>query len=106
MKRHRARQPAQRKGFLTEGFTRSEVARAADSRQPGQPSAVPALLRANPAGRFLSATGNRGWLLGLLLVLATVLAYQPAWQGGFLWDDDFYLTQNRMLFEPGGLKQM
>ncbi|MGD0261153.1 MAG: tetratricopeptide repeat protein [Verrucomicrobiota bacterium] len=106
MKRHRARQPAQRKGFLTEGFTRSEVARAADSRQPGQPSAVPALLRANPAGRFLSATGNRGWLLGLLLVLATVLAYQPVWHGGFLWDDDIHITNNRMLVEPDGLKQI
>jgi hypothetical protein len=24
----------------------------------------------------------------ILLVLVTVLAYQPVWQGGFIWDDD------------------
>jgi peptidoglycan/LPS O-acetylase OafA/YrhL len=69
-----------------------------------------AISPAHPTGDglagLLAGGSNRGWLLGLLLVLATVLAYQPAWQGGFLWDDDFYLTQNRMLFEPGGLKQM
>jgi len=69
-----------------------------------------AISPAHPTGDglagLLAGGSNRGWLLGLLLVLATVLAYQPAWQGGFLWDDDFYLTQNRMLFEPGGLKQI
>ena len=65
---------------------------------------------AHPAGLglagFLARWSSRGWLPGLLLVLATVLAYQPVWQGGFLWDDDIYLTQNRMLVEPGGLKQI
>jgi hypothetical protein len=55
---------------------------------------------------FLARGSSRGWLLGLLLVFATVVAYQPAWQGGFLWDDDFYLTQNRVLVESGGLKRI
>ena len=56
--------------------------------------------------KFLARWSSQGWLPGLLLVLATILAYQPAWQGGFLWDDDFYLTQNRVLVEPGGLKRI
>ena len=55
---------------------------------------------------FWARGSSRSWLLGLLLIFATVLAYQPAWQGGFLWDDDFYLTQNRVLVEPGGLKRI
>ena len=28
------------------------------------------------------------WLLGALLVVATFIAYQPAWRAGFIWDDD------------------
>jgi tetratricopeptide (TPR) repeat protein len=55
---------------------------------------------------FLARWSSRGWLLGLLLVFGIVLAYQPVWHGGFLWDDDIHITQNRMLFEPDGLKQI
>jgi hypothetical protein len=33
---------------------------------------------------FLRSSRNRAWLLGLLLVAATLLAYQPAWQAGFI----------------------
>jgi tetratricopeptide (TPR) repeat protein len=36
---------------------------------------------------------NRDWLLGLLLIIATLMAYQPAWHGQRLWDDDAHLTQ-------------
>ncbi|MGA2060063.1 MAG: hypothetical protein ABSG67_06250, partial [Thermoguttaceae bacterium] len=32
------------------------------------------------------------WLLGAALVIAVFLAYQPAWQGGFIWDDDAHVT--------------
>lgn len=31
-------------------------------------------------------------LLGLLLVLATLAAYQPVWHAGFIWDDDAHVT--------------
>jgi tetratricopeptide (TPR) repeat protein len=55
---------------------------------------------------FLARWSSRGWLLGLLLVFATVLAYQPAWRGSFLWDDDFFLVQNRTLSEPGGMQRI
>ncbi len=39
----------------------------------------------------------------LVIVLLTAAAYLPALRGGFLWDDDIYLTGNRLLTEPGGL---
>ena len=32
------------------------------------------------------------WLFAGILVLAVFLAYQPAWQGGFIWDDDKHVT--------------
>ena len=32
------------------------------------------------------------WLLAAALVIAVFLAYQPAWQGGFIWDDDAHVT--------------
>ena len=43
------------------------------------------------------------WLLALALVIAIVLAYQPAWNGAFIWDDDTYVTYNPLLTAPDGL---
>ena len=42
-------------------------------------------------------------LLGWLLVLMTVVAYLPAFQAGFIWDDDEYVTKNPLLTAPDGL---
>src|SRR5580698_2248291 len=57
---------------------------------------------------------TRGWLCGLLLVVATLLAYQPAWQGKPIWDDAAHLTYPelrswnglvRIWGDPGTLQQ-
>jgi tetratricopeptide (TPR) repeat protein len=39
-------------------------------------------------------------------VLATLAAYAPAWRAGFIWDDDVYVTQNRLLTAPDGLRRI
>jgi tetratricopeptide (TPR) repeat protein len=49
---------------------------------------------------------RRTWLLGLLLAAAVVLAYQPAWHAGFIWDDDVYVTNNKLLTAPDGLERI
>jgi len=41
--------------------------------------------------------------LGAVIVIATVLAYLPAMQAGFIWDDDAHISANRTLRAPGGL---
>src|ERR1044071_5100952 len=46
------------------------------------------------------------WLLGALLVVATFIAYQPAWRAGFIWDDDAYVTRNALLTAPDGLRRI
>jgi len=61
---------------------------------------------ANGMAGLLPSSRNRGWLLGLLLVAATLIAYQPAWHGGFIWDDNVYVTQNKLLTAPDGLKRI
>jgi protein O-mannosyl-transferase len=43
------------------------------------------------------------WLMAVLLVLVTVLAYQPVWHAGFIWDDDALLLQNPGIQTPGSL---
>jgi len=43
---------------------------------------------------------------GFFLVAAVILAYQPAWRAGFIWDDDAYVTQNPLLTAPDGLKRI
>lgn len=45
---------------------------------------------------------HRIWLLLPLLLLAVLAAYQPAWHGGMLWDDDAHITPSA-LRSPGGL---
>ncbi len=50
--------------------------------------------------------GKRDWLFALLLVAAVIVAYQPAWHGGFIWDDDAYVTGNKLLWSPDGLKRI
>lgn len=47
-----------------------------------------------------------GWLWGLLLVGATILVYQKAWQAGYVWDDEIYVTGNKLLTAPDGLKRI
>src|SRR5256714_9485794 len=50
---------------------------------------------------------KRGYLiLALVLVVTTILAYQPAWHGGFIWDDDAYITNNELLTAPDGLRRI
>jgi hypothetical protein len=44
--------------------------------------------------------------LGLLLAVAAIVAYLPALRGGFIWDDDAYVTQNALLTAPDGLSQI
>src|SRR5437667_1855398 len=45
----------------------------------------------------------RVYLFGLLLAVVTIFAYKPAWNGGFIWDDDAYVTNNELLTAPDGL---
>ena len=72
---------------------------AAKAKQP-IPVPPPAQRRADARG--IKAICYR-WAPGLVLVAATLLAYQPAWNGGFLWDDDAYVTDNPLLKAPDGL---
>ncbi len=60
------------------------------------------LIRPNTSGQ----TRNRGWILGIVLVLATAVAYQQAWHAGYVWDDDVYVTGNKLLTAPDGLKRI
>ena len=55
-----------------------------------------------PAADTDEAFRPRDWLFAAALVVAVFLAYQPAWQGGFIWDDDTHLLNNPVL-TPGGL---
>ena len=55
------------------------------------------------AGRRFSPLPG-GWLFGLFLVLVTLLAYQPVWHAGFIWDDEHYVTENALLHSVDGLR--
>src|SRR5947208_8584551 len=49
---------------------------------------------------------TRACVLGLLLAAITIFAYRPAWNGGFLWDDDDYIVKNHLLTAPNGLQRI
>jgi tetratricopeptide (TPR) repeat protein len=42
----------------------------------------------------------------VLLAVATIVVYQKAWGAGFIWDDDLYVTQNKLLTAPDGLSRI
>jgi len=78
------------------------------NRQPSRSSAAGRLQSsldscANGPSGFLRVAWNRGWLPGLLLVAATMLAYSPALHGGFLWDDESHIVGNSALRSLAGL---
>ena len=58
--------------------------------------------------------GKRDWILGLVLVFAIIIAYQPAWNGLPIWDDNAHITQPalrplqglaRIWMQPGASQQ-
>jgi len=48
---------------------------------------------------------NRSFLAGLLVAL-TLVAYRPALDAGFVWDDDDYVTENAALRSADGLRRI
>ena len=46
-----------------------------------------------PASAAASPLARWEWLLLVALVLSIFFVYQPAWQGGFIWDDDAHVTK-------------
>jgi tetratricopeptide (TPR) repeat protein len=46
------------------------------------------------------------WVAGALIVIATMAAYWPALSGGFIWDDDDYVTKNEHLTSLRGLIEL
>src|SRR6266446_3105134 len=54
----------------------------------------------------LGSAHTLAWLGALVLCALTIFAYQPAWHGGFIWDDDRYVTHNHLLTEPDGLRRI
>ena len=43
------------------------------------------------------------WLLSAVILAAVLIAYIPAINGGFIWDDDDYVTENPVLRDMAGL---
>ena len=52
-----------------------------------------------PPSSFFPLSRNSDWVLGCLLAVATIIAYQHVWHAGFIWDDDAHVT-------PPGLQSL
>src|SRR6266571_4961876 len=63
-----------------------------------------AMLRNMP--KLLASPRSRAWFFALVLAALTIFAYRPAWNGGFVWDDDVYITNNELLTAPDGLRRI
>src|SRR6267143_6874478 len=49
---------------------------------------------------------GRTRIFAVVLAAVTILAYRPAWHGGFLWDDDDYIINNELLTAPHGWQRI
>jgi Tfp pilus assembly protein PilF len=57
--------------------------------------------------RYLEEHWQIATALGaLVIIVATLIAYIPAMRGGFVWDDDYYVTNNRLLTSWDGLQKI
>src|SRR5262245_41293662 len=57
------------------------------------------------ASRIFSPRG-RAWIFAVVLAAVTMVAYRPAWHGGFLWDDDDYIIKKELLTAPDGWQRI
>jgi Tfp pilus assembly protein PilF len=63
--------------------------------------------RATRAGAVESNRDRRaGLAAAMLLVSMTVVAYVPVFSAGFVWDDDYHVTENRNLRSLDGLRRL
>ncbi len=46
---------------------------------------------------------DMSWPLAFVLVVVTILAYQPVWHAGFVWDDDALIVGNPLIRASDGL---
>ncbi len=70
----------------------------------GQPTdSAPAHRSMASARAAKTSSVLKTWVCAFVLVLITLLAYQPVWRAGFIWDDDFYVTNNTPLHTVDGL---
>ena len=56
--------------------------------------------------RFFLPPPVLAWLGIATLSVLTIVVYRPAWNGGFIWDDDRYVTHNYLLTAPDGLRRI
>src|SRR5881409_1721605 len=56
--------------------------------------------------KVLASPRSRAWFFALVLAALTIFAYRPAWNGGFVWYDDVYITNNELLTAPDGLRRI
>jgi tetratricopeptide (TPR) repeat protein len=54
----------------------------------------------------MKAVQSKPWLLAAAIIFLTLLAYQPVWHAGFIWDDEAHVTGNTTLRTFDGLRQI
>src|SRR2546421_3846463 len=59
-----------------------------------------------PMPAYFHSARVRTFLLAVALCALTILAYRPSWNGGFVWDDDRYVTHNSLLTAKDGLQRI
>ncbi|MCC6579479.1 MAG: tetratricopeptide repeat protein [Phycisphaeraceae bacterium] len=62
-----------------------------------------------PLAKIIALIWNRrdiSWLAPMLLVAMTVATYMPAALCGYIWDDDYYVTENKTLHDLQGLRRI
>ena len=76
------------------------------SRQPPRARAIargPNRSLAERTAGLLRQASQQDWLLALLLVAGTIIAYLPVWHAGVIWDDESLVLSNPLIHRPDGL---
>jgi hypothetical protein len=49
---------------------------------------------------------NQVFVQAVIVIAAVLITYIPAMRGGYIWDDDRYVTKNTTLRDSAGLKRI
>lgn len=74
----------------------------------GTEEAAPDSTLVAPARRrgLIAQLHDQDAILAIIILAATAIAYQQAWFAGYIWDDDVYVTGNKLLTAPDGLRRI
>jgi tetratricopeptide (TPR) repeat protein len=93
MSRRSKKKTLKSKNVTRSNVSVSHVSNSGLSTPDSLPTKAPTIASSQAANNVWLSHSWWPWVWGLLLIAVTTIAYQPAWNGKPIWDDDYHITK-------------